>query len=693
MKKTFLIILLSFYLNEIIAQSPINRDTTVYVWENGIKFKKAWVGGMNGVQFSEIDLNLDGILDLITFDRAGNKINPYISINNEYIFSPNYRQYFPKIHDWILLADYNCDGKKDIYTYSTGGIAIYKNISNSSLEFQLENPLILSDYGSNNINIFVSAIDIPAIVDVDYDGDLDILTFAILGGFVEYHRNMSIELKGNCDTIAYKYEDGCWGNFYEGLNSYILDCINCQCPSISTQNLNKQKHAGSTLLAIDVDNDNDKDLILGDIFYNNLNLLINGGDNDSAHMIFVDSVFPSNTNNTIATDISFFPAAFYIDIDYDGVKDLIVSPNSQNNAENFKSNWSYINNGQNNAPDFSFSQNNFIQNEMIDLGEGSYPVLFDYNLDGLLDIIVGNYGYYNLGGNPVSSIALFENVGTPEEPKFWLVDRDWQNISSINLNTGLNIPSLNLYPTFGDLDGDGYLDLIIGDADGRLHFFKNDGMIPPNFNITIPNFSQIDVGYFATPQLIDVNRDGLLDLLVGEQLGTINYLPNSGTQTVPLFDTIIENFGGIDVEDSIISTGYSTPKIIEINGNYHLFTGSYSGKIYEYNNIDNNLSGVFNQITTLSNNIWDGGKSALCIDDLNNDNNVDIVLGNYSGGLSLYTSDSSLINNTSNSTYNIDERLVKIIDVLGRNVKPNSNQTLFYIYNTGRVEKKIILNK
>ena len=37
-------------------------------------------------------------------------------------------------------------------------------------------------------------------------------------------------------------------------------------------------------------------------------------------------------------------------------------------------------------------------------------------------------------------------------------------------------------------------------------------MIPPVFNLAAPNFQQIDVGYFACPQLVDLNRDGLLDL-------------------------------------------------------------------------------------------------------------------------------------------------------------------------------------
>ena len=81
-------------------------------------------------------------------------------------------------------------------------------------------------------------------------------------------------------------------------------------------------HAGSTLLAIDIDNDNDKDLILGDISYTNLNLLINGGNNDSAHIVIVDTVFPQNHNNTIAGDIS-VSASYYIDVTNDGIKFII----------------------------------------------------------------------------------------------------------------------------------------------------------------------------------------------------------------------------------------------------------------------------------------------------------------------------------------------------------------------------------
>ena len=628
------------------AQISVNRDTSVDVYESNTKYKSPWVGGMNSVQFNEIDLNLDGVNDLITFDRSGNKLNTFIKKNNEYIFAPKFRKNFPKIKDWCLTADYNCDGRLDLFTYSTGGIAVYLNVSSTDLEFSLETSLLLSNYGSSNLNIFVSPVDIPAITDVDYDGDLDILTFSILGGFIEYHRNLSIEQNGNCDSLIFNFEDACWGDCYEGLNSYVLNCTNCQCAPLTNQNF-KQPHAGSTILAIDIDDDNDKDLILGDILYNNLNLLINGGNNQNALVTSVDSIFPKNYLSTSQVDLPMFPAAFYIDVNNDNIKDLVVSPNSTtlSGTENKQSSWLYINSGTNTQLDLSLSTKDFLQSEMIDLGDGSYPSFFDYDSDGLMDLVVGNYGYHNNGNDPTSSLALFENIGTNSNPSFNLVDRNWQNISSINLNINLVKPALNLYPCFGDLDGDNDKDMIIGDADGKLHFFENDGNVPANFSLSSPNFFQIDIGSFATPFIYDVNKDGLNDLIIGEQIGTINYFPNRGTINSAIFDTIIENFGNVDIEDSVISTGYSSPKIIDINNDRYLVSGSFSGNLYafEINSIDSSFAPIDIGLS----NLWDGSITAVDFTDLNNDFKLDVIVGNKSGGLTYYNSD-SLLTNTNN---------------------------------------------
>lgn len=674
------ILLISLLFNSSHAQMIFNRDTSLSFFENGLPFKSALDGGINSGQFSNIDLNLDGVMDLIVFDRSGNKLNPYINNNGNYIYAPKYRNNFPKIHDWILMRDYNLDGKNDIFTYSSGGMAVYLNTSNNvDLEFTEVTQLVLSDYGSNFLNIYISPVDIPAISDIDYDGDLDVLTFSILGGFVEYHKNQSMELYGNCDSLIFEFSESCWGLFYEGLNSYILNCQNCQCPQVNSNYNAKQKHAGSTILAIDIDNDNDKDLILGDISYNNLNILINGGDSQNAFMVDIDSIFPQNFNNTLAANIQGFPAGYYIDVTSDGIKDLIVTTNSQNNSENYESCWLYENNGQNNEPNFNFIQNNFLQADMLDFGTSAFPVFYDYNNDGLEDLIIGNYGYHNVNNDPTSSLALLENTGSDSIPSFNLIDRDWLNISSINLNTSLNIPALNLSPTFGDLDGDNNKDLILGDADGKLHLFTNIGN--NNFQLSNPNFQNIDIGQFAQPQLIDVNRDGLIDIIIGEQDGTINFLPNNGSSNNPIFDTIIENWGGIDVDQSYISTGFSSPFLYDSSGVYILFVGSYSGNIYQFSNIENNIYGQFTELNSTVSNIWDGGKSALTLKDINSDNNPEMIVGNLAGGISYFSSDSIFNDTTILYNNNLNKNLFSIY--------PNPNQNKINISSTLNGEIKI----
>ena len=405
MKKTVLILIVSFLFIKIsVSQINFTRDTSIKVYENLTKLNNAWNGGVNSAQFSEIDLNLDGTKDIIIFDRCGDKLSPYLNINGNYVFSPQFRNVFPKLKSWVLLADFNCDGKNDIFTYNNAGIAVYTNTSTNLLSFNLLNSSITNSNTSQTI--YVSPVDIPAISDVDNDGDLDILTFDISGGFVHYFKNKSIETYGNCNFLEYIHNSGCWGDFFEGLNDYTLNCTNCLCSPLTNVISNKvNKHAGSTLMAIDIDGDNDKDLILGDVSYNNLNLLINGGNEQNALITFVDTTFPQNITNTIPADIHIFPSAFYLDLTNDGIKDLIVSTNMQYNAENTESCWMYSNSGTTNNPDFNFTESDFIQSSGIDLGESAHPTFYDENNDGLLDLFIGNYGYSNSNGTPISSIA------------------------------------------------------------------------------------------------------------------------------------------------------------------------------------------------------------------------------------------------------------------------------------------------
>ncbi|MFO7723727.1 MAG: FG-GAP-like repeat-containing protein [Bacteroidales bacterium] len=672
------------------------RDFSIPVYDSASQLLKyAWAGGFNAAHFNQVDLNQDGIKDLVLFDAQTDKLFPFINLGTagvvDYHYAPEYESAFPRLYAWMKLRDFNGDGKEDIFTYGFAGIKVYLNTSTPStgLSFSLYTPILNAFQGSSYSNILVTSVDYPAIEDIDGDGDLDILVFYGLGSLIQHYDNRSIDSTGTADTLWLVLNHRCWGWFAEDAddNSITLNidsidptlinyCAN-NMKSTSGGPQSSPKHTGSTMQLLDLTGNQLMDMIIGDTDYPTVAALYNTGTLKNARMTSADTLFPSydvpvKLYDLVSTD--------YLDVNNDGKRDLIASPLDPSweapRADDAKSAWWYKNISTGNAPVFSLQTRSFLQGDMIDVGTNSHPVLFDYNGDGLLDLFVGAYGqrdsswmdpWFILHSKYVSRIFLFENTGTATQPEFSLVTDDFANVSSLEL-TGA-------YPTFGDINGDGKPDMILGDTTGRLHYYENIAPAgqPMQLNHIASNYQNIDVGMFSTPQLFDLDDDGLLDLIIGYKQGVfttngINYTwktslawyKNTGTTTNPVFTHQTDTLGGVRVNDNYYHyySAYSAPCFYRDSaGIISLFVGSGPGLVFYYRDINNNINGVYGKDSNMVH-ITDYDqfysvqhfenqdknaqtidvklKSVVTLGDLNNDGYPEMIVGNFGGGLNFF---------------------------------------------------------
>ena len=625
---------------------PIYPVTRIPVSHGSTTLTNPWCGGFNAPQLSTIDLNNDGIKDLFVFDRAGDKVSTWLNDGSggdaAYHYAPEYEALFPPLTWWAVLRDYNGDGIEDIFTYQPGEndpqghaiptcIKVYKGSRvNGQVHFDvLQYGLKYSD-GNVNAYFWTNSLGIPAFVDADHDGDLDVLAFNVYGAAVEYYENQSADLHLPGDSMRFVYALPCWGNFMvSGNDLHATYPVSCK-GGIGAND--GDRHSGATLWAFDNEDDGDIDLLVSGDHTATFQLMKNCGTAANANICADDTVWPACST---PVNLPYFPAAFELDADNDGLKDLLIAPNFSLPSPAIDVRNIYLMKKQLGGCNYIQTQgDSFLTHTILDFGTDAKATFFDYDNDGLQDIVVGNYKYYNPVVTGYSKLALLKNTGTATTPSFDLVSEDFAQLSNFNL--------LGAYPAFGDLDGDGLPDMLLGVSSGYLHLFKNTGNANTSYTaMTFPFYDSLKVNDNAAPFIYDVNEDSLLDIVVGSRDGSLTCYLNTGSKTQPVFQqqSGITHWGNINVATALGADGNSQPFLCRTaNDSLLLFVGSEAGYIYQYLiNTDSIQGGTFRLIDSNFLKRDAGGRINFSMADLNNDGKMEYLLGNARGGLQLFS--------------------------------------------------------
>ena len=637
-------------------------DTVAVFGEGGEAMNNPWTGGLTAPQFSAGDLDGDGVQDLFVFDRSGHRILPFQGCPSAvpespmtYLYRPDWRNAFPEgIQNWALLRDANCDDVPDLFHNSQSGFRIWYGESTNDLVAYPEAPStnVFGNWdfgtGDQQLPLICLNTDIPALDDFDGDGDLDMVTWTETSSTLyAYTGRGATEGSVGCgDTLIWDVTNRCFGMLNEATENNDLfigedhTCgFNVADPRLeSAPESSTTRHAGGTAALLELDGDGHLDLLLGDVSYNSLTACymtdaVDGQDSTTSSNI----TWPADLGG-VALDLLRFPAAYPLDVDQDGARDLLIAVNETFEIDGRGGAWHYRNTGSTESPIWNLVNRAFLQDNMIDVGRGAYPAFTDFNADGLLDMVISCKERYLGPGDTPSLLARFQNVGTDTAPAFEQLDTNW-----------LSLPDYGLESTamaFGDLDGDGDDDLILGDELGNVHAWTNQAEpgSMADYLLTGPSMADdsgvpIDVGQFATPELHDFDNDGDLDLLIGEKNGGVQLYENSGSSSAPVFSLLTVSAGQVDVDNALGIDGYPTPRVFENDGSSWLVVGNELGHLQVFSLPTNPLAEPdmeWPEVTDQWNGLYEGLFCAPALADLDGDGILDLVLGVRDGGLTLW---------------------------------------------------------
>ena len=572
---------------------------------NGVSGSDITADGHSTVSLALGDVDGDGDLDLVVGNyQQANRLylnngtsDPWNGVSGSDITADNHSTFS------VALADVDNDGDLDLVAGNDGNNRLYLNNGTSDPW----NGVSGSDITADNQTTRSMALG-----DVDGDGDLDL----VVGNFQQANRlylNNGTASPWNgvsgSDITADSYStrsvtlgdvdgdgdlDLISGNSAQPNRLYLNNGTEGPWNGVSSSDITVDNHFTESVALGDVDGDDDLDLVAGNYGQVNRFYLNNG------------TVNPWNgiSGSDITTNCYDLTSVALGDVDGDGDLDFV--------AGNYEGvvNRLYLNNG-------STDPWNGVNGSDIgtDTHYTSSVVLGDVDGDGDLDLVTGNLDV-NDGNIRGATNYLFLNNGTSDP---------WDGVSGREITADSHVTrSMAL----GDVDGDGDLDLVVGNYQQADRLYLNNGTNDPWNGVSGSNITP-DLRNTTSVALGDVDGDGDLDIVVGNRNGQTNRLYlNNGTSDP------WNGVSGSDITNDISDTNSIALGDVDGDGDLDLVSGNWNqpNRLYLNNGTDspwNNVSSTV--ITTRS-----YKTQFVVLGDVDVDGDLDLVTGDYGHANQLY---------------------------------------------------------
>ena len=614
-------IVVTLFISGILIGQGYVRDVSPFtVTIDGEEILQPFTGGLNHPDPRFIDWNGDGILDCFVNDRDGYLQYWEGGVDWQFGDRPFFTLVTKSFQDinvgtWFAFHDFDGDSDVDLLTHTpeTDDVSYW---SNEHGEFELVTAELMD---IDNLPVYGGQFVIPAIADIDADGNMDYFIGDISGRLSYY--------KGHV------FESGV--PRFEFITNTFEDIQIVWTPG---------RHGANAVEFYDLDNDDDLDLIWGDFYQPGLFYLENYG--VSTNPDFEDSLmvtdFPQNTDfETRGHNI-----ARIEDFDGDGDGDLVVGVLSGAYGTEYLNNLYYFqNNGTAESWDFEMVTSRLLPG--LDFISGSHPALTQHCNNGANEIWVGTEL------NPENPAWLGNLLFFIQDESSWETAFDSDGTNWFN-NIGSNIA-----PAFFNMYGDDGEELFIGEFNGTLYKIDQYQDYPffCIFGDPDPDFLNIDLSGRSTPSFGDIDQDGDDDLALGDKDGVIHIYWNQGNADSVIFDSI-SNLS-IDIGDN------ASPCILN---NSHILAGNEAGELYEITYLDSEelVAELRTDIPYIGRNLapaalyWAGQSEP------------DLIFGTQAGGLQYFRYDSTYVSIEGNI-------LPSIFEVSRPYPNPFNNQFSFLI--------------